>query len=273
MLWCGELYADAADSDKVWQQRLEERVRTPTLIIDVPNTPAWPLFEYREAHRRRGKTAPEFRLRDLLLRFSSSESSEMYDKVYGFLGLASTSYGTAYPIRPDYSKSPVEVLADVLRNQCCQPSGIVAASGDHELLTFLLDMLCVSCIDFARCILLNKPLLEEPMFLLTVSDFMVAPLSTASTIIALGSWKEIGEMTYDNAKAALSDSAAEGLGSLTNADIRALSSALVDADTALGLEFDCHGRANEAIERTIKEFTNPLMRGLLRDESDAINIP
>jgi hypothetical protein len=134
-------------------------------------------------------------------------------------------------------------------------------------------MLCVTRIDFARYLLLNKPRLEEPMFLLTVSDFMIASLCTISTILEIGSFKEIGEMTYDNAKVALSDSSAEGYPCLSKADIRALSSALVDPDTALGLEFDCHGRGNEAVQATVQASTQPLIRGLLRENSDATRTP
>jgi hypothetical protein len=267
VIWCGEYFADAVMFDKLWRED-EELPNYWKLSQSILKTPAWPLFKYRRDFRRRGKkeTSSNFRLRNLLLSFSSSQSSEVYDKVYGFLGISSNNPEEAHIIHPDYSKTPVEVLADVLRNQCCQPDGL-GDQGDHELLIFLLRMLHVSRIDFARYLLRNKPRLEEHIYVLAISDLMITSICFMGSITRVGSYEHINELSHHNTKTALLRSSTH-IPQLSNSNIRMLSSAIATPETALALEFDKGGRSAAVLQSAIQNSTQAVMQGLVRHKNE-----
>jgi hypothetical protein len=211
----------------------------------------------------------DFRLRNLLFSFSSSQSSEVYDTIYGFLGIASDESKNACPIHPDYSKPAVELLADVLRNQCWQQA-TSRSEDDHDLLAFLLSRLRVSRIEFARYLMQDAHHAEEHLFVLTVSDFVVVSLCLVNQIAFVGSYEHISELSLEHSKTALLRSSIRRHrlpGTkiprfLSNADIRALSSAIAEPETVTGLELKAFGRGGSALHDLIQNSTNKLLLGL-----------
>jgi hypothetical protein len=272
IVWCGEFFADAVDFDRIWRED-EELPGHWNLSKSILKTPAWPLFKYRRDFRRIDKKeiSSSFRLRNLLLSFASSQSSEVYDKVYGFLGIASNSPEDVHTIRPDYSKLPVEVLADVLRNQCCQQD-TATEQGDHELLTFLLRMLRVSRIDLARYVLQNKSRLEEDIYVLAISDLMVASVDFLGSITRVGSYEHISELSHHNTKTALFKSSTN-IPQLSNLNIRVLSTLVTSPETALALDFDKGGQGAGVLQVAIQKSTKTIMQGLSRYENEENPIP
>lgn len=202
-IWCGTFSAEAAAFDNLWG---EDKVlpRVSKLAQDILQTKAWPLFKHRrEFWKRRSNTLAideslekddsiaDFRLRDLLISFKNSKSSEIYDKVYGFLGIASDTMKAGHPIVPDYSKEAVELLVDVLRNQFHKDIATEDAY-DIDFVTFLRRMLGVSRMSFMKHLLQNSSAVEDSLYVLVASDFMVAPLTFISTVEDLGSAELIG---------------------------------------------------------------------------------
>lgn len=110
LIWCGAYSAHAESFDQPWPTRLRTRLNQSALRI----------LSYRNIwHRRftRYGSLEVFGLYNLIQSFNDSQTSERYDKVYGFLGLASAATSIAATISPDYSKPPVELLMDVLRHE------------------------------------------------------------------------------------------------------------------------------------------------------------
>jgi hypothetical protein len=272
ILWCSEFFADAIHFDKLWRED-EELPGLWNLQEAILKTPAWPLFKYRRDFRRRNleEMSSYFRLRNLLMSFASSQSTEVYDKIYGFLGIALSTPGDTHTIVPDYSKQPVEVLADVLRNQCCQQSTAVD-QGDYELLTFLMHKLRVSRLDFARYLLRNKPKLEEDIYILAISDLMVTSVCFLGSITKVGSYEHIHPFSYHNTKIALSRSSTH-VSRLSNTDVRTLGTFVVTPEMALALELDKGGRGTSVLQAAIQKSTQSIMQSLSCQQSDPKTSP
>ncbi|KNG49760.1 Heterokaryon incompatibility [Stemphylium lycopersici] len=152
-IWCGDFQVDATTVENIWRDGLTSTpVASPTKQLYTSR--GYLLFKYRRDFkhskqykrdvlgRRNSRTLrATFRLRDLLQAFASSESTVPHDRVYGFLGVASKGRGEK--ITPDYSKTLVELLVDVLRNQC-HSDHKGGDKDDYNFLTFLMDALKVS---------------------------------------------------------------------------------------------------------------------------------
>ncbi|KAH6875995.1 heterokaryon incompatibility protein-domain-containing protein [Alternaria rosae] len=91
------------------------------------DTPGKTLLRYRVNYQRmrgsdKGGSSAAFwesmRLRSLLQSFSASQCTLIQDGVYALLGIASDVTDSPDPISPDYTKPHIELLLDVVRNQC-----------------------------------------------------------------------------------------------------------------------------------------------------------
>lgn len=201
-IWCGDLQVDAATVESIWRNGLASTpVASPTNLIYTSR--GYKLFKHRNDFkrtkhyrrevlgRRNSKTLKStFRLRDLLQDFATSESSVVYDRVYGFLGVASTGRGEK--IVPDYNKQPVELLVDVLRNQCHEDSRR-GDSDDYRFLTFLMQALDVSRETLAQHILEMCPDLQPHLYILAATPCTTASISFISTITEVGEFVDHDE--------------------------------------------------------------------------------
>jgi hypothetical protein len=194
-IWCGEFQADAASFENIWKDP-SAAVGLGQLSQRITSTPGGRLFKYRRDFNHKKKVKREvmgrrnsrtvrttLRLRDLLQDFASSQSSEVYDKIYGFLGIASNGRGDK--IRPDYSKAPVELLVDVLRNQC-HDNPRQGDKDDYQFLTFLMRALDVSRLELAQYIIQQCPDVQPHIYVLTATPCVVASVSFISTISDIG---------------------------------------------------------------------------------------
>ena len=201
-IWCGDLSVGAATVEGIWRDGLASApVASPTSVIYTSR--GYLLFKYRKDFkrtkqyrremlgRRNSKTLKStFRLRDLLQAFALSESSVVYDRVYGFLGVASTGRGER--IVPDYNKAPVELLVDVLRNQCHEDPRR-GDSDDYRFLTFLMQALGVSRETLAQHILKLCPDLQPHLYIVASTPCMTASVSFISTITEVGNFVDHDE--------------------------------------------------------------------------------
>jgi hypothetical protein len=196
-IWCGEFQADAASFESIWK---DQSAVTGLILLSqrIASTPGGRLFKYRRDFNHKKKVRREvmgrrnsrtvrttLRLRDLLQDFASSQSSEVYDKIYGFLGIASNGRGDK--IRPDYSKAPVELLVDVLRNQC-HDNPRQGDKDDYQFLTFLMRALDVSRMELAQYILQQCPDVQPHIYVLAATPCVVASVSFISTISDMGTF-------------------------------------------------------------------------------------
>lgn len=285
-IWCGELRAGAANFDSIWRDE-NNLGGFSTLAQHIRNSRGWPLFEYRRNFRHTRKYRREllgrrnsktlkatFRLRDLIQSFSSSQSSEAYDKVYGFLGIAATGRGDQ--IRPDYAKTPVELLVDVIRNQC-QSKTARGEEDNHGFFMYLMQMLKVSRMQFARHILQHAPDLKPFIYVFTVSEFLVASMSFVGTIIEAGSSVHRAEAFQDTmwTTGSLSRSPMHPNG-LSNADIRDLGALVRYPETKLALDFeDYHlpnavhrGKAEKLRQTVVAQTTESVVQCLIDDRAE-----
>lgn len=243
-VWCGRLSANATRFDTMLRDHSDR-------IQPITKTAAWPLFNYRRNFRAissRG-TGSSFRLRDLLLSFAALQSSEAYDRIYGFLGIASDDSGDLEPIRPDYSKPAVEVLIDVLRNQYRHQRQI-ADREDYELLAFLMQVLKVSRLDFARCIWRKETSMKEHIYVLTTFGRTTTSLRKLGSVSRMGMFTHVSEFSSQHMQLALFESAAS-LPELPGSSIRHLSSVIANPQTIVELD-DALSRSS--IERSVQSL-------------------
>jgi hypothetical protein len=111
-LWCGNLQANAADFKYVG-----DRING---VHTIRGTLGWRLLVFRELWWSKGdaRRDSQLTLRKLSTSFAMSNSTDVRDLVYAFLGIANHTQDDSCPIVPDYDKSAAEVLIDVIRNQC-----------------------------------------------------------------------------------------------------------------------------------------------------------
>jgi hypothetical protein len=91
--------------------------RCPTIW----NAPGWTLLLSRACYQMQSITGVAFTMTftlwPLLVSFSTSKCTKLHNKIHGLLGIANDTMTSTEPIVPDYNKSTMEVLIDVLRNQ------------------------------------------------------------------------------------------------------------------------------------------------------------
>lgn len=201
-IWCGDFSVDAAVVENIWKDGL-----TAKPIISAARqiyaSRGYLLFKYRRDFkhskqyrrevmgRRNSRTLKAtFRLRDLLQAFASSQSTVEHDRVYGFLGVASKGRGEK--ILPDYSKSAVELLVDVLRNQC-NSDHRGGDKDDYKFLAFLTQALNVSPEKLAQHVLQLCPQVQPHVYVLTATPCMTASISFVSTITEVGDFVDHDE--------------------------------------------------------------------------------
>ncbi|CAA9956733.1 HET domain containing protein [Pyrenophora teres f. maculata] len=195
-IWCGDFAVDAATVEGIWRNGLiSTPIASPTSMIYTSR--GYLLFKYRRDFkhtkhyrreilgRRNSKTVKAtFRLRDLLQAFASSQSSEAFDKVYGFLGVASQGRGER--IQPDYNKAPEELLVDVLRNQFHGDDSKRSDKDDYQFLAFLMQALHVSREKLAQHVLSLAPEAQPHIYVLAAMPCVVPCVSFISTITQVG---------------------------------------------------------------------------------------
>jgi hypothetical protein len=278
-IWCGEFRADASKFEHIWRE--DQPLPGVFISQQIYKSSAWLLFKYRREFkhtkkykrdvlgRRNSRTLKAtFRLRDLIQTFSFSESTEMYDRVYGFLGIASTGRGEK--ITPDYSKTSVELLVDVIRNQC-HGSTKKDEEENHKLLMYLMRTLKVSRIALARYLLSLGEELEPHIYVLAVSRFMAASLSFIGQVVEVGSSVQrdeaFGDAMWSTNALSRSDMHPSGLSPI---DIRDLGSLAGFSSTRRALKFeDYHipgglhqGKAEKLRQRVIATATANVIESL-----------
>jgi hypothetical protein len=261
-IWCGELVADAADFDEIWNKD-KPLLGFQKLSAAITRTSAWPLFRHRRDFRRthtRESVRNSFRLRELLRSFESSQSSEVFDKVYGFLGIASDTHLVTQPIRPDYSKAPVDLLVDVLRSQYRDPS-IPISLDDYEFVSSLMQTLRITRMDFAKHLLRQTPKLNEHIYMFAVLEFLVVSITPACTITNVGTFEHISGSSDNDTRTAIMTSCTR-LPQLTPAEISELTSPAMLRDIALGLDFEVLARNQPLFRNMILGSMRAIMQKL-----------
>jgi len=202
-IWCGDFAVDAATVEGIWRNGLTSTpIASPTGLIYTSR--GYLLFKYRRDFkhtkhyrrdilgRRNSKTVKAtFRLRDLLQAFASSQSSESFDKIYGFLGVASQGRGER--IQPDYNKAPEELLVDVLQNQFHGVESKRSDKDDYQFLAFLMQALNVSREKLAQHVLSLAPDAQPHIYVLVATPCVVPCVSFISTITQVGEFLDYDE--------------------------------------------------------------------------------
>ncbi|KAF1846981.1 uncharacterized protein K460DRAFT_304007 [Cucurbitaria berberidis CBS 394.84] len=176
-IWCGK---DCMDDRSLYKVFSGYHADT---LLRYWQGPGIALFSERTEWPQRNSSdeaAPKLRLRYLIKVFSTSACSERYDKVYGLLGLARDATEPPHPIRPDYDKSAIEVLVDVLRNQHGRREE--GDYDDHRFVESLRVMLGVPRMQLAKYILEKAPVTEPHIYALTSRMRLKVPLRFISTV-------------------------------------------------------------------------------------------
>ncbi|CBY00400.1 hypothetical protein IAQ61_011332 [Plenodomus lingam] len=280
-MWCGGFQADFSTVEAIWKREVGQNSLSST-SSRILNTLGYTLFQKRKAFRqsriykreilgrRNSKTLKAtFRLRDLLESFESSQSSEPFDKIYGFLGVASKGRGQA--IQPDYSKPPLALLVDVLENQCYNKHR-KDEEDDYKLLHLLRRTLGVTRTQLAKY-LLQKSLNAQPhMYVLAASDFMVASISCISTIQDVGPFVDEAEAFTEGSWRTTWTRPTMHPRSLSNQDILDLGDLVAHPETSTVLSFtEPHvpgapypGRAELLRRSIIAASTELVIQGLIQ---------
>ncbi|KAF2853156.1 HET-domain-containing protein [Plenodomus tracheiphilus IPT5] len=285
-MWCGEFQTDFSAMEKIWQREVEHNNLSVT-SSRILNTLGYTLFQKRKAFRRsqiykreimgrrNSKTLKAtFRLRDLLESFDNSQSSEPFDKIYGFLGVAHK--GRGQPIRPDYSKPPVALLVDVLENQC-HNTVRRGEEDNYKFLTLLRRTLGVTRMELARYLLQKSVNVQPYMYVLAASDFMVASVSFVSTIVDIGQFVDEAEAFAEGTWKTTWTRPSMHPKSLSNQDILDLGELVGRPETSTVLSFvDPHipgapylGRAEIMRRGVIAESTELVIQGLIQTPMDS----
>ncbi|KAH8708576.1 heterokaryon incompatibility protein-domain-containing protein [Phaeosphaeriaceae sp. PMI808] len=281
-IWCGGFRASAKALEDVWYGK------GVTLPYQVKQSAGMHLFVFRRKHRNTAKVKRDtlgrrnsktFRstvpLRELLDIFEGARSSETYDKIYGFLGIAADGYGGK--IIPNYSIQPVELLVTILRNQC---SGTIKKStfDNYKFLIWLMYTLKVSRAELIRYVLLHCPEAQPHLYVLTVSQFMVVSISFVSTIQNIGSCMEDAEARMPSTWKPTWLQSSMHPTSMSAQDLYDLGQAIATPDIALALDFaDAHipGRSYIGSEilrgEIISASTNLLIAELVRSTVEKEN--
>lgn len=142
---------------------------------DLNATPGWTIFKHRASWRQ------DFSLRGLLQAFSQSLCSDVRDKIYGFLGLASIK--TGHQIAVDYRKSAVEIAVDVLRSQC-QPWVLAESDfSNHNFVRLLLQSLETSHAELAAYVLGSAPDLRPYLGIIATKELAETYMTQVCTVI------------------------------------------------------------------------------------------
>ncbi|KAL6712125.1 hypothetical protein ACN47E_000002 [Coniothyrium glycines] len=278
-IWCGSLHASAKALEDVW------RNRSIQLPYQIDQSAGMQLFRFRRKHRSTAKikrdtlgrrNSKTFRstipLRELLDRFHAAQSSETYDKIYGFLGIATDGHGGR--ISPNYSIQPVELLVAVLRNQSISTTK-KASDNDHKFLIWLMHILKVSRAELIRYVRRCCPEARPHLYVLTVSQFMVASISFVSTIQDIGSPMEEAEARMLSTWKPKWLQTSMHPNSLSTQDLHDLGEAIITPDIAIALDFaDAHISGHSYIGsevlrgKIISESTDLLISHMVQARSD-----
>lgn len=201
-IWCGGLQAELSMVESIWQKDVELNKASIT-SSRIINTRGYTLFQKRKAFRhsrvyrrdilgrRNSKTLKAtFRLRDLLETFDVSQSSEPFDKIYAFLGIASKGRGRN--IRPDYSVSGIALLVDVLENQC-HNAPKRGEEDNYKFLHLLRRTLRITRMDLASYILQKSMNIQPYIYVVAASEFMAASVTMVSTVLDIGHFVDEAE--------------------------------------------------------------------------------
>jgi hypothetical protein len=283
-IWCGDLCVDAAVVESIWRNGLAS---TPIVSAtrQIYTSCGHLLFKYRRDFkhskqykrdvmgRRNSRTLKAtFRLRDLLQAFASSQSTVEHDRVYGFLGVASKGRGEK--ILPDYSKSVVELLVDVLRNQC-NSDHKGGDKDDYKFLAFLMRALNVSCEKLAQHVLQLCPEVQPHIYVLTAAPCMTASVSFISTITEVGEFVDYDEAFLGKTWTAGWTRSNMHPRSFTNQDILDLGDIVTKRETDILLSFaDPHvpygnpGPSQKVRQMVIEDSTDLIITGLIKASAE-----
>jgi hypothetical protein len=287
-IWCGKYSADAASFESIWKEQ-SAVVGLGQLPQRIASSPGGRLFKYRRDFNHKKKVKREvmgrrnsktvrttLRLRDLLQDFASSQSSEVYDKIYGFLGIASNGRGDK--IRPDYSKAPVELLVDVLRNQC-HDNPRQGDKDDYQFLTFLMRALNVSRMELAQYIIQQCPNVQPHIYVLAATPCVVASVSFISTISDTGIFVDHEEAFQQSTWRSKWSRSNMHPATFSTQDILDLGDHVTNPDTELLLSFaDPHvphgnpGPSQKLRQAMIEKSADLVIDGLIQSEVGKVPI-
>ncbi|KAF1831960.1 hypothetical protein BDW02DRAFT_571535 [Decorospora gaudefroyi] len=284
-IWCGQYQANAASFERIWRDH-SLLAGHGLLSQKISNSPGGRLFKYRRDFKHSKKVKRDMlgrrnsrtlratlRLRDLLQDFASSQSSEVYDKIYGFLGIASSGQGLR-TIRPDYSRRPVELLVDVLQNQCYGRT-IRDNKKDFQFLTFLMHALGVSRIELTQYALQHCAEVQPHIYVLAASPCIVASISFISTISDVGNFVDHEEAFQPSTWKTTWSRSHMHPKTFSNQDIQDLGDYVTKGDTELLLSFsDPHvpkgnpGPSEKMRQTMIEESADLVIAGLVKSASE-----
>jgi hypothetical protein len=188
-VWCGSYGAPWKSFEHICQS-LEGLVRKRTLHHSskvVLQTRGCILGKQRLEWRHKQAKQHEFSglsLRQLIKVHATSESSDTRDKVYSLLGLAYDAAISNFPVIADYSKSNVEVLINVIRNQC-QGSSSAQKKASQAFVNLMKGILNVSHAELAVHVLHHARDIQPIMRVPVVEGRAHTTLRIIGTIIAL----------------------------------------------------------------------------------------
>jgi hypothetical protein len=170
-------------------QWLENFTKLPssrhTASTGVIDSKGYQLFKHREQWWRSNGTAQMFSLRRLFEAYISSKSSDQRDKVYALLGIARNVSKGDFPIHADYSKTSVEILVDVVRNQCQWGSPAEEAK-NQRLVLLLKEALSINHEEVHAHVMQHASDLRPFMHILATTEYVHTKLHCIGTIIEVG---------------------------------------------------------------------------------------
>ncbi|KAH7398723.1 heterokaryon incompatibility protein-domain-containing protein, partial [Phaeosphaeria sp. MPI-PUGE-AT-0046c] len=187
-LRCGNRIAPLENFDDIcrWLETLEKPFTSRHLgSAGITFSRAYRLFKHRTEWWNTNGSAQTFSLRRLFEAYATSKSSDRRDKVYGLLGLACTISNQRSLVYADYSKKPVEILIDVVRNQCGWATRKDELANLH-LVLLLKKALSVEHDEVHTHVLYYAPDLYPFLHLLSTTEFVRTNLLCIATVMEVG---------------------------------------------------------------------------------------
>lgn len=201
-IWCGNRSAPL----EYFNQRFRYIHRAKKLSIPrhaasdrVLESRGWILSKHRSQWQHggiAGTKASTFGLQQLLQTYAHSQSTDIRDRVYALLGIACDTSQAQHPIVVDYAKSNIEVLVDVIQNQCQwnSPSEIATS---YTFVSSLCELLEVSSAALIFYVIRHVPWLQGHVDIVNTGTHVHVPLRSIRGVVDVGCFYKTDEKTPD----------------------------------------------------------------------------
>lgn len=202
-IWCGDRSAPLKNFEKLCRYAQQSRKRLyprPAETMGVLWSRGWTLSQHRSKWQHGGKAgikASTFGLQRLLRTYAGSQSTDIRDRVYALLGIACDTSQAQHPIVVDYAKSNIEVLVDVVQNQCQwnSPSMITKS---YEFIGSLCKWLGVSSAALIFYVIRHVPGAQSHIDILNTGTHVHVPLRFIGGVIDVGCFYNSDGETFYN---------------------------------------------------------------------------